>query len=96
MNATQNAHAMTNYSVYIVQCADGTLYTGIAKDLQTRIEHHNSGTGAKYTRMRRPVKLVFNQTCDSHSAALKREYAIKQLSRKQKLALISSVESTLS
>ncbi len=95
MRAPQN-HAMKNYSVYIVQCADGSLYTGIAKDLATRIEQHNLGAGAKYTRMRLPVTLVFNQTCDSRSEALKREYAIKQLTRKQKLALILSVESTQS
>jgi putative endonuclease len=77
-----------SYFVYMVECSDTTLYTGIAKDLQKRIEEHNSSEkGAKYTKVRRPVKLVYHEEHLDRSTASKREYAIKQLSRKQKLAL---------
>lgn len=73
--------------VYIVECSDGTLYTGTATDVQRRIEQHNQGKGAKYTKMRRPVKLraSFEHLC--RSSACKREYQIKQLSRQKKLEL---------
>ena len=79
------------YFVYIVECADNTLYTGIATELERRIEEHNSSDkGAKYTRVRRPVKLVYHETYPNRSTASKREYAIKKrMSRKEKLALIS-------
>jgi len=78
-----------SYYVYMVECADGTLYTGIAKDLQRRIEEHNhSQKGAKYTKTRRPVALVYTEECEDRSTASKREYAIKKLSREQKLALL--------
>jgi len=78
-----------SYYVYMVECADGTLYTGIAKDLQRRIEEHNhSHKGAKYTKTRRPVALVYTEECEDRSTASKREYAIKKLSREQKLALL--------
>lgn len=80
---------MNSYHVYIVQCADGTLYTGIAKDLEARIAKHNTGEGAKYTRTRLPVKLVYSEPAADKSAASKREHQIKQLSRTQKLQLIS-------
>ncbi len=76
-----------NY-VYILECADGTFYTGWTNNLQNRLNKHNSGKGAKYTRSRLPVKLIYAETCTSVSEAMRREYAIKQLSRKQKLALI--------
>jgi len=78
------------YYVYIVCCADDTLYTGIATELQRRIEEHNSSTkGAKYTRARRPVKLVYHETYNDRSSASKREYEIKKkMSRTEKLALI--------
>lgn len=76
------------YTLYILRCADGTLYTGIAADLQRRIGEHNSGFGAKYTRSRRPVTLVYREACPDKSAALKREYAVKALSRARKIALI--------
>ena len=78
-----------NY-VYILECADGTFYTGWTNNLQNRLNKHNSGKGAKYTRSRLPVKLIYAETCTSVSEAMRREYAIKQLSRKQKLALIHS------
>lgn len=75
------------YWVYILRCRDGTLYTGITTDLSRRITAHNSGKGAKYTRGRGPVTLVYRESCPDKSAALRRELAIKRLSRRDKLAL---------
>jgi len=82
------------YYVYIVQCADETLYTGIATELARRIEEHNhSDKGAKYTRARRPVTLVYHETFEDRSSASKREYEIKKrMSRVQKLTLINSTD----
>jgi putative endonuclease len=77
------------YYIYIVQCADGTLYTGCANDLERRIEKHNLGRGAKYTRGRSPVKLVYFEQFKSQTKALQREYEIKQLNRAEKIALIN-------
>ena len=74
--------------VYILRCADGTLYTGITKDLARRTQQHNAGTASRYTRSRRPVKLVYQEPQRGQSLALKREAAIKKLTRRQKLALI--------
>ncbi len=79
---------MKNWYVYIAHCADGTLYTGSTNNLEHRLTAHNEGVGAKYTRSRRPVQIVYQQLCDDKSAALKREYEIKQLSREKKLLLI--------
>ena len=79
---------MTGY-VYIVECGDGTYYTGWTTDPQERLKTHNSGKGAKYTRSRLPVKLVYWEVFPTKEEAMAREYAIKQLSRKQKEALIS-------
>jgi len=78
------------YYVYIVECADSTLYTGIATDLKRRIDEHNSSDkGAKYTRVRRPVTLVHSEEYPDRSSASKREYEIKKkMSRAQKLKLI--------
>jgi putative endonuclease len=76
--------------VYIVRCADGTLYTGYARDPHARVNVHNSGRGARYTAGRRPVALVHTEAFDSLGAALKREHAIKQLSRVEKQALIAA------
>ena len=73
---------------YIVECADHTLYTGWTNDLKKRIEKHNSGEGAKYTRSRRPVRLVYYELHVTKEEAMQREYAIKKLSRTQKLKLI--------
>jgi putative endonuclease len=80
------------YFVYIVQCADNTFYTGIATELERRIEEHNSSDkGAKYTRIRRPVCLVYSEEYPDRSAASKREYEIKKkMSRADKLKLIAS------
>lgn len=72
----------------MVRCADRTIYTGIAKDLGRRVAEHNSGSGAKYTRGRAPVELVFAEDLNSHGEALRREYEIKQMSRARKLRLI--------
>ena len=77
-----------NYT-YIVQCSDGTLYTGWTNCLQKRLKAHNEGkAGAKYTRSKRPVKLVYYEGFETKEEAMRREYAIKQLTRKQKLNLM--------
>lgn len=76
--------------VYILKCADDTLYTGWTNNLEKRIATHNSGKGAKYTRNRLPVELAYFETFDDKSSALKREYAIKKLPRYKKLDLIKS------
>lgn len=73
---------------YVLQCADGTLYTGITNDLEKRLAAHNAGEGAKYTRGRTPVKLAYCEPCADKSAALKREIDIKGLPRTKKLALV--------
>ena len=80
------------YFVYIVKCADNTFYTGIATELERRIEEHNgSDKGAKYTRVRRPVSLVYSEEHPDRSSASKREYEIKKkMNRAQKLKLIES------
>jgi putative endonuclease len=76
-----------NY-VYILRCSDGTLYTGWTTDLERRVRIHNSGKGAKYTRGKVPAEVVYFEKYDTKSEALKREYAIKQLSHLDKLKLI--------
>ena len=75
--------------LYILRCGDGTLYTGITTDVEMRLEAHRSGRGAKYTRGRAPLELVYREVCGSHSDALKRESAIKKLTRIQKEAIIA-------
>lgn len=78
------------WQLYILRCADGTLYTGIAVDAKKRLEMHRSGHGAKYTRSRAPLELVYLEHCPTHSDALRRELEIKALTRAQKLELIQS------
>ena len=78
-----------NYT-YILSCSDGTLYTGWTNDLEKRLKAHNDGKGAKYTKTRRPVSLVYHEEFDTKEEAMKREYAIKKLSRTKKLELIQS------
>ena len=78
------------YWVYILRCRDGSLYTGVSDDVERRAAVHNSGKGAKYTRGRLPVQVVYREQCLDRSAALKRELAIKALSREKKLALIAA------
>lgn len=83
------AQQQNNY-VYIVRCRDQTLYTGWTNQLEKRIEAHNAGKGAKYTKTRRPVELVYFETFEHKNEALKREYQIKQLKRSEKEKLILS------
>jgi putative endonuclease len=78
---------VNDWNVYIVRCADQTLYTGIARDLGQRITQHNAGTGAAYTRARRPVILVHQESAPDRGAALRREAAIKRLTVAAKRAL---------
>ena len=80
------------YFVYIVRCADASLYTGFARDPEERVAVHNRGKGAKYTASRLPVTLVYQEPCESRSGALKRECEIKTWSRTRKEALIRSAE----
>jgi putative endonuclease len=81
-----------SHFVYVVRCADGTLYTGYTTDVERRVAEHNAGTGAKYTRGRRPVTLVHTEAFASKSAAMRREYAVKQMRRRRKLRLIRADE----
>ena len=76
------------WKLYILRCADGSLYTGITTDVQARFEAHSAGKGAKYTRGRGPLELVYTEECGDHSAALKRELEIKSLSREEKMQML--------
>ena len=76
-----------SWHLYILRCGDGSLYTGITVDVQARLAQHRDGTGAKYTRGRGPLELVYWEDCGDHSAALKRELEIKALPREEKLKL---------
>ena len=78
--------------LYILRCKDNTLYTGITTDVEKRLEAHRAGKGAKYTRGRGPLELVYTEECGDHSAALRREAEIKRLSREEKLKLIKKPE----
>ena len=94
------------WHVYVVRCADGTLYTGVAMDVVRRVAEHNGvkadgaravrDVGARYTRSRRPVKLVYQERAANRSAACRREYRIKQLSRREKFALIGAASRIIS
>ena len=79
---------MDGYIVYILECGDGSLYTGITNNPEKRLKAHNAGTASKYTRTRRPVEFVYKERAANKSEALKREIQIKGLSRAEKLALI--------
>jgi len=82
------------YTVYLLRCADGTLYTGITTDMTRRLREHNGGVrGAKYTKTRRPVTLVYSELACSRSEAQKREYVLRHLSRKEKENLYISAPS---
>jgi len=76
------------WHVYMIKCSDGSLYTGITTDIRRRIDEHNAGKAASYTRVRRPVRLVHNESRSNRSRALKREAEIKSWPRDKKLALI--------
>lgn len=78
-----------NYT-YMLRCKDGTLYTGWTNDLKRRIKAHNSGKGAKYTKSRRPVKLVYCEEFPTREEAMKREWAIKRMGKKEKEMLVCS------
>ena len=82
------------WQVYLLQCADSSLYAGVTTDLARRIQQHNGqlAGGARFTRARRPVALVWSEACDSRSDAQQREQALRRLSREQKLALIAGTE----
>lgn len=82
----------TIWYLYILRCGDGTLYTGITTDVDRRLEAHQSGRGAKYTRGRGPMTVVYREACGTHSNALKRELAVKRLTREQKEALMKANE----
>ncbi|MGL4662626.1 MAG: GIY-YIG nuclease family protein [Culicoidibacterales bacterium] len=76
--------------VYILECSDGTLYTGWTNNIEKRFEAHQSGQGAKYTKVRRPVKLVYVELCEDRSTGMKREYEIKKMRRDEKIKLINN------
>lgn len=80
------------WKLYILRCGDGSLYTGITTDLEKRLEAHRIGRGAKYTRGRGPLELVYQEECGDHSAALKRELEIKALPREQKERLVRKIK----
>ena len=82
------------WQVYLLQCADQSLYAGVTKDLARRLQQHNGqlAGGARYTKARRPAVLVWSEACDSRSDAQQREYALRRLSRAQKLALIAGAD----
>jgi putative endonuclease len=82
------------YYVYILQCADDTLYTGVTKDLEKRLAQHNSGRGARYTRGRLPVTLVYQEESSSIKSAMEREREIRRLPRSQKQKLIEKGQAT--
>lgn len=79
-----------NWYVYILRCADGTLYAGITNHLERRLKAHNAGTASKYTRVRRPVSMEYNEMAESKGDALRRELQIKAMSRQQKEFLIDA------
>lgn len=78
--------------VYIVECADGTFYTGYTTDVSRRVREHNAGDGAKYTKPRLPVKLRYTEAFESRSAAMSREYEVKQLDRGEKEQLVATAD----
>jgi len=80
---------MDDYLVYILRCSDDTLYTGITNNMERRLKAHNAGTASKYTKVRRPVTVVYTEPVGSKSDALKRELQIKGLTRAEKLALVN-------
>jgi len=79
-----------SYYVYVILCTDGSFYTGYTKNIDTRLKLHESGKGAKYTRMHKPQKIAYLELFDSRAQAMKREKAIKKLSHQQKLNLINA------
>ena len=82
------AKSIARWWVYLLRCTDGSLYTGITTDIERRLIQHNAGTASKYTRSRRPVEMVYSKSFPNHGAALRREAAIKALTRNDKQELI--------
>jgi len=80
--------------IYIIECSDKKLYTGITNDLRRRIQEHNGGYGCKYTLQRKPVRLIYSEKAESKSSALKREAEVKGFSRLKKLALVKKITKT--
>jgi putative endonuclease len=80
---------MNNWFVYIVRCSNDSLYTGITTDIDRRIEQHNSGKGAAYTRSHRPVRLTYSETVENRSSAAKRESELKKLSKQDKELIVN-------
>jgi len=87
---TKTARSAAEWVVYILLCSDNSLYTGITNNLSARVKSHNNGTGARFTRGRTPVVLVYHEKSHDHSSALKREIQIKKLKKSQKQALINN------
>ena len=83
-----DSDASADHYVYVLECADGSLYTGYTTDVERRVAEHNAGDGAKYTRGRTPVEVIHVETFDTKSAAMSREYEVKQLSRAAKERLV--------
>jgi len=81
---------VSDHYVYVLECADGTLYTGYTTDVERRVAEHDAGEGAKYTRGRTPVELVYRERFESRSAAMSREHELKQLSRTEKERLVDA------
>ncbi len=94
MSADAAAAKSPGWFVYVVRCADGSLYTGVTTDLRARIATHNAGRGAKYTRSRLPVELVYQEPVADRSAALRREHRIRQLPGHAKRALVAGPDIT--
>lgn len=90
-NDTQNTNSTKPWFVYIAKCSDGSLYTGVTTDLTRReLEHNSKNRGARYTRIRQPVKIIYSESLTNRSDACKRESAIKKLPRQRKLYLMRS------
>lgn len=90
-NKYKEEHTMENYT-YLLECSDGSLYCGWTNHLNERVQAHNAGKGAKYTKSRRPVQLVYYEVFETKQEAMRREWALKQLTRKEKLDLIAAWE----
>lgn len=89
--ARQEACDAVSWTVYLAECADGSLYCGITNDIERRLRAHNAGTGARYTRSRRPVQFVWTEPHETRGSALSRERCIKATTRAQKLDMVRSI-----
>lgn len=85
----------STWKLYMLRCCDGSLYTGITTDVAARLEAHSTGHGAKYTRGRAPLTVAYTEVCGDHSTALKREIAVKKLTKEQKEALVATYRSQI-